>query len=232
MTANGPVVITGASGFIGRHLSESLVADGIAVRGVARREGSLAHGVIPAIADDLLDRDAIRRAVEGASSVVHLAARVHAKPEGKNDPASECRRVNVEGTGLLLEEAAAAGVKTFVFISSVKAVATESSKVLTPDTPPQPGDPYGESKLEAERLVTVTATREGMRAPVLRLPVVYGPGMKANMAALFGAVEPRFPIAAGFHKKSPQLRVRWECGARDSWTPRVGQGRGQRELCK
>jgi nucleoside-diphosphate-sugar epimerase len=100
----------------------------------------------------------------------------------------------VSGTSLLLEEAAAAGVRTFVLASSVKAVANESDSALTPDTPPQPEDAYGESKLEAERLVRVVAVREGIRAPILRLPVAYGPGMKANMAALFGAVQRGLPL--------------------------------------
>ena len=197
MTSEGPVVVTGAAGFIGRHLVESMVRDGARVRGITRRPGSLPEGAETAVAEDLLDREGIRRALGGASSVVHLAARVHAKPEGKGDPASECRRVNVDGTALLLEEAAAAGIRNFVFISSVKAVGNESASALTPETAALPTDAYGESKLEAERLVRVVATREGISAPVLRLPVVYGPGMKANMAALFGAVSRGLPLPLG-----------------------------------
>jgi nucleoside-diphosphate-sugar epimerase len=188
------VVVTGASGFVGRRLVDSLAADGVRVRGITRRAGAMPQNVEEAVAADVLDRDAIRAALAGASSVVHLAARVHARPEGKGDPASECRRINVDGTAVVLEEAAAAGVRTFVLASSVKAVATESDEMLTPDTPPQPGDSYGESKLEAERLVRVVAAREGIRAPILRLPVVYGPGMKANMAALFAAVDRGLPL--------------------------------------
>lgn len=190
----GPVVVTGATGFIGRHLIESLAGDGIGVRGITRGGASLPQGVEAATASDLLDRDAIRAALSGASALVHLAARVHSKSEGKGDPASECRRINVDGTSLLLEEAVAGGLRTFVFISSVKAVTNESDVALTPETPPQPTDAYGESKLEAERLVRVAAVRGGLRAPVLRLPVVYGPGMKANMAALFGAVDRGLPL--------------------------------------
>ena len=196
-TAEGPIVVTGAAGFIGRHLTASLAADGVRVRGIARRSAQLNEGVEVAIASDVLDRDGIRTAVQGAKAVVHLAARVHSKPEGRGDPESECRRVNVDGTAVVLEEAVAAGVQTFVFISSVKAAANESDVALTPETPPQPADAYGQSKLEAERLVRVTAIREGIQAPVLRLPVVYGPGMKANMAALFGAVNRGIPLPLG-----------------------------------
>jgi len=146
------------------------------------------------VAKDVLDGEAMRSAVAGASAIVHLAGRAHAKPEGRDDPGSECRRVNVDGTATLLDAAAAAGVRSLVFVSSVKAVASESDIALSPSTPPQPSDAYGESKLEAERLVRVAALRDGFHAPVLRLPVVYGPGMKANMAALFSAVSRGIPL--------------------------------------
>ena len=190
----GPVVVTGASGFIGRHLVASLAAAGIPVRAIIRRDQSLGQGVTNFIAKDLLDAESIYAAVNGASAVVHLAGRAHARPEGRDNPGSECRRVNVDGTATLLEAAAAAGVGSLVYVSSVKAVASESEIPLTPSTPPQPTDAYGESKLEAERLVRVAAVRDGFHAPVLRLPVVYGPGMKANMAALFSAVDRGIPL--------------------------------------
>ncbi len=194
--AYGRVAVTGAGGFIGRHLCRALVAKGVAVRGITRSpEGVVdSPGVESAFARDILDRDRLRAALQGRDTVVHLAARVHATDEGVGDPAAECRRINVEGTELLLEEAVAAGVKKFVFISSVKAVAGVSSKMLTHETPPQPVDPYGQSKLEGERLVKFVAAREGLHAPVLRLPNVYGPDMKANMALLFKSVEKGIPL--------------------------------------
>lgn len=194
----GPIVVTGAGGFIGRHLCESFARDGVSVRALTRSASEFRlAGVENVIAADLLDRDAVRAALGSASAVVHLAARVHANPEGRSDPASECRRVNVDGTALLLEESIAAGVKSFVFASSVKAVASESETQLDADTPPQPTDAYGESKLEAERLLRVVARREGLHAPVLRLPVVYGPGMKANIKLLFKAVSAGIPLPLG-----------------------------------
>ncbi len=195
--ATGPVLVTGATGFIGRHVVETLAGKGIEIRALARRAGGFPPGVDVVVARDILDLDAIRAAVEGATTIVHLAGRAHAKPEGRDDPGSECRRINVEGTSLLLEEAASAGVGRFILASSVKAVANESAVALTPDTPPQPTDAYGESKLEAERLVKVAAARSGMHATILRLPVVYGHGMKANMAALFGAVDRGIPLPLG-----------------------------------
>lgn len=194
----GLVVVTGANGFIGRHLCQSLAEKGIRVRGITRSiTGIPIGGVETAIARDVHDRDGIRAAMIGAGTVIHLAARVHAKAEGRDDPASECRRINVQGTALLLEEAVAAGATGFLFISSVKAVAGESDRILTADTPPQPVDAYGESKLEGERLVKVAALREGLHAPILRLPNVYGPGMKANMITLFKVIDKGLPLPLG-----------------------------------
>lgn len=190
--------MTGANGFIGRHLCESLMAGGHRVVGLARGPAPIpVPGVENAFARDVMDGEAIRRSLAGATTVIHLAARVHAAPEGANDPASECRRVNVDGTRLLMESAIAAGVREFVFISSVKAVASESDAMLTADTPPQPSDAYGQSKLEAERLVRTLAVRHGMHAPILRLPSVYGPGIKANMLRLFLAVDRGIPLPLG-----------------------------------
>ena len=194
----GLVVVTGANGFIGRHLCQSLAHKGVRVRGITRsKTGIPIGGVETAIARDLHDRDAIRAAMTGVGTVIHLAARVHANAEGRDDAASECRRINVDGTALLLEEAVAAGASGFVFISSVKAVAGESEKMLTADTPPLPVDAYGESKLEGERLVKFVATREGLHAPILRLPNVYGPAMKANMITLFKVIDKGIPLPLG-----------------------------------
>lgn len=199
-TASGAnrIVVTGANGFIGRHLMESLHASGHSVVGIARGPARVpVTGVETVFARDINDGEAIRRALSGANAVIHLAARVHAEPEGSADPESECRRINVDGTRLLMESAVAAGVREFLFISSVKAVASENDTALTADTPPQPADAYGQSKLEAERLVRTLALRHGLHAPVLRLPLVYGPGIKANMLRLFTAVDRGIPLPLG-----------------------------------
>ncbi|MEO5590576.1 MAG: NAD-dependent epimerase/dehydratase family protein [Gemmatimonadaceae bacterium] len=200
MPPAGPrVVVTGATGFIGRSLSLRLANAGYYVSGVSR-SGRDAPGVEQSVAADLLDRDAMRAAFRGATHAVHLAARVHASFDGDGDPSAECRRVNVDGTAVVLEEAISAGVRTFVYISSVKAVAGESDEILNDRTPPRPPDPYGESKLEAERLVAAVGGRAGIATPILRLPNVYGPGMKANMISLFKAVEKGIPLPFGLVK--------------------------------
>lgn len=192
------VLVTGATGFVGKHLCAALAARGDEVVALTRRHDAVAPaGGRLALATDILDRDGVRRALEGVTSVVHLAARVHSKPEGIGDPASECRRINIDGTAALLHESIAAGVRNFVYISSVKAVADTSETVLTALTVAEPVDPYGMSKLEAERGVRAGAAEAGIAAPVLRLPAVYGPGMKGNMTRLFWAVARGLPLPFG-----------------------------------
>ena len=115
----------------------------------------------------------------------------------RRGPLAEFRRANVESTGLLAEEAAAAGVGQLVLASTVKAVGEGNSSAWTENTPPAPSDPYGTSKLEAERLVRDVSQRHGMRAAILRFPLVYGPGVKGNMLRLFALVDRSVPLPFG-----------------------------------
>ena len=194
----GVVAVTGAGGFIGRHLVRSLASNGVRVRALTRSPRGMGNeGVDTRVISGLDDHAGLHAALDGVTTVVHLAGRVHAKLDGAADVASECRRINTEGTAVLLEESIAAGVRTVVFISSVKAVAGQSDTILTADTPPQPVDAYGESKLEAEHVVKMVAAQHGLDAPILRLPNVYGPGMKANMTVLFRAVARGLPLPFG-----------------------------------
>jgi nucleoside-diphosphate-sugar epimerase len=194
----GPILITGVNGFIGSHAARFFSKLGNSIVGLTRGQSAPAtHGITTHVIRDLEDREGLRPGLDGIQTVIHLAARVHAKREGIEAPDSACRRINVDGTRALLEESVKAGVKRFLFISSVKAVASESDTILDEDTTPMPTDAYGASKLEAERLVRVTAVQEGLHAPILRLPLVYGTGMKSNMARLFHAVERGIPLPLG-----------------------------------
>jgi len=193
----GTVLVTGAGGFVGRHVCARLLAAGWRVRGLTRGGAPLPPGVEPAPAAGLDDAAGVARAVDAADAVVHLAARVHVMRDRAADPLAEFRRVNVEGTRALLAAAIAAGARAFVLASSVKAVGEHTHGAWTEATPPAPVDPYGVSKLEAERMVAAMAAGAGVHAAVLRFPLVYGPGVRANMLRLFDLVAGGRPIPLG-----------------------------------
>jgi UDP-N-acetyl-alpha-D-quinovosamine dehydrogenase len=187
------VLVTGAGGFLGSHVCAALVERRVAVRALVRRpDAPLAPGAFP-VMGDLEDSASLRRAVAGVAGVIHLAAHVH----GSSADPEAIGRVNVDATVALLEAAAAAGVRDFLFASSVKAVGESNEAPWTEAATPAPADPYGRSKLEAEGLVREAAARHGLHAPILRLPLVYGPGMKANALRLFQLVDRGVPLPFG-----------------------------------
>lgn len=191
------LAVTGATGFIGGAVCRELAAQGWAVRALGRREpGPLPEGVAFCRAD-ILDEAAVRSALTGATTLIHLAARVHVMREEAADPLAEFRRVNVTGTKRLLDAAVQAGVSRVIFASSVKAVGESGERPFTESTPARPVDPYGQSKLEAEALVRGAAEEYGLDATVIRLPLVYGPGMKGNMLRLFRTVDRAVPLPLG-----------------------------------
>jgi nucleoside-diphosphate-sugar epimerase len=118
--------------------------------------------------------------------IVHLAARVHVMDDKSSDPLVEFRRVNVEGTAALARQAAAVGVRRFVFLSSIKVngESTEVGRPFTADDVPAPEDPYGVSKYEAEKLLQQIAAETGLEVVIIRPPLVYGPGVKANFESM------------------------------------------------
>jgi nucleoside-diphosphate-sugar epimerase len=192
-------VVTGANGFVGRRLVAELLDAGVEVRAMVRAPyaGLARPGLSVVHVADLSDAAGIRRALEGVDAVVHLAARVHVMREVEPDPLLAFRRVNVEGSRVLLEEAIRAGARSFVYVSSVKAMGEESASPFTEFTPPVPVDPYGISKLEAELIVRERAAETGIHAPILRLPLVYGPGVGGNMLRLFQLVDRGLPLPLG-----------------------------------
>lgn len=137
--------------------------------------------------------------LEGVDAVVHTAARVHVLNEVAADPLAAFRRVNVEGTTQLARQAVAAGVKRFVFVSSIK-VNGESTSLghsFRADDNPLPSDPYGISKLEAEGALREISADSGMELVIVRPPLVYGPGVKANFAAMMKWLGRGVPMPLG-----------------------------------
>ena len=190
------MLVTGATGFLGTHVCRALAARGLTVRALTRQPNApLPGGIMPAVVRDLTDAVGLAAALDGVSTVVHLAGYVH-QPRAHTDELA-CRAVNVGGTRVVLQAAVAAGVRTFLFTSTVKAVGDQSREPWTERTPAAPADAYGRTKLEAEQLVRAVAGRHGLHAPILRLPLVYGPGMKANALRLFDLVDRGVPLPLG-----------------------------------
>lgn len=178
------ILLTGASGFVGSELSITLAGAGIDIESVSF-SGMLAGQAIE------IDKD--------HEVCVHLAARVHVMNEAADDALSEFRRCNVAGTVALARQAAAAGVRRFVFVSSVKVNGelTTSGKPFSADDTPAPQDPYGVSKHEAEVALRAIAAQTGMEVVIIRPPLVYGPGVKANFAAMMRLIYRGIPLPIG-----------------------------------
>ncbi len=200
------ILITGASGFVGTTLCRELVTRGHAVRAAVRSAGSpgtapleLQQVPIPDIAAEF-DR---RTLLGGVEAVVHLAAIAHRSAGSE----AELQRVNVDGT-VRLAEAAAGLVRRFVFLSSVKVHGGDSGSGAYEEADAlQPEDSYGRSKLEAERALTGIAARSGMELVLIRPPLVYGPGVRANFLRLLGWVDSGLPLPFASVRNRRSLRA-------------------------
>jgi nucleoside-diphosphate-sugar epimerase len=193
------VLVTGANGFVGLAVLQRLnVMCGLQSVGCVRRAAGLTGTTIVEVGDLNAQSD-WSLALAGAHAVVHLAARVHIMQETEIDPLSAFRAVNVEGTLNLARQAAASGVKRFVFISSVKVngESTQPGRAFSEADTPNPQDAYGQSKHEAEQGLRQLSADTGMEVVIIRPPLVYGPGVKANFATLMRAVQRGWPLPLG-----------------------------------
>lgn len=199
------ILITGANGFVGRYLTHHLVSTGLSVSCAMRTDTMLDDNVDRKILIPSIDgRSDWTEALSGCEVVIHLAARVHVMNDDALDPLAEFRKVNVEGTLNLARQAVNAGVKRFIFVSSVKVNGehTEAGKPFNEDSVPDPKDAYGISKLEAEQGLLKIAQETGMEVVIIRPPLVYGAGVKANFASMIRAVKRGIPLPLGaIHNK-------------------------------
>ena len=133
-------------------------------------------------------------ALDGIDAVIHLAARVHVMDESSADPIIEYRKINVDGTKHLARIAESKNVRRFVYISSIKVNGEGKCEPYTEENPPAPSDPYGISKLEAEMELRKIADETGLEVVILRPPLVYGPGVKANFLQMIQTVNRGVPL--------------------------------------
>ena len=193
------VLVTGANGFVGLAVLQRLnEIRGLQSVGSVRRAAGLTGTTVVEVGDLTAQTD-WSLTLAGADAVIHLAARVHVMQETEIDPLPAFRAVNVNGTFNLARQAAAAGVKRFVFISSVKVngESTPSGEAFTEADVPNPQDAYGQSKHEAEQCLRQVSADTGMEVVIIRPPLVYGPGVKANLAALMRVVQRGWPLPLG-----------------------------------
>lgn len=201
------VLVTGATGFVGRVLCHRLLSNGYCVRGSIQksiRSHLLVNDVEPVVVEPLGSMTPWNHALADIDIVIHLAARVHVMKDAATDPLAEFRRVNVEGTLNLARQAAEAGAKRFIFISSIKVNGdgTKTGMSYTADDVPAPVDPYGISKMEAEQGLRALATETGMEVVIVRPPLVYGPGVKANFQTMMCWLNKGIPLPLGaIHNK-------------------------------
>lgn len=203
MSGSAVVLVTGANGFVGSAVMARLASEsGFVVRGAVR--GPVQHKLADSLggyvmAPDLEAEADWLPALQGVHLVVHAAARVHVMNDDVADPLAEYRRTNVEGTLKLARQAAEAGVRRFVFLSSVKVngESTDGRSPFSSEDEPAPLDPYGISKWEAERRLMTLADETGMEVVVIRPPLVYGPGVKGNFAVMIRWLKRGLPLPFG-----------------------------------
>jgi nucleoside-diphosphate-sugar epimerase len=193
------VLISGANGFVGKLLCKMLFDQGVSVVAALRNTSVKVKNIESFMVDNISNQTDWAEGLQGIKVVIHLAARVHVMNDSSADPLAEFRKVNVEGTLNLAGQAAKAGVKRFIFISSIKVNGehTDLGKPFTEADPANPEDAYGLSKYEAEQGLLLIAQQTGMEIVIIRPPLIYGPGVKANFASMLLFVKRGIPLPFG-----------------------------------
>lgn len=199
------ILITGASGFIGQALSKHLSGNNLEITAAVRKSTPLLPKTLRQVqvGDILLDTD-WTSAILDIDIVIHLAARVHVMNDTDTDPLAAFRNTNTEGTLNLARQAAVAGVRRFIFLSSIKVNGEQTTlgKTFKHDDCYIPNDPYGLSKYEAEQGLKEISKKTGMEIVIIRPPLVYGPGVKANFLSMLRWVNKGAPLPLGaIHNK-------------------------------
>lgn len=191
------VLVTGASGFVGLPLCKEIRHREWQVRAAVRSPVQFhTMGIEPVIIGAIDGETNWDEALRDIDVVIHLAARVHVMKDASTDPLAEFLKVNLHGTVNLARQAARAGVKRFVYASSIKVNGERTSETapFTESGQPNPQDPYAVSKWQAEQALQRIAQETGLEIVVVRPPLVYGPGVKGNFISLLTAIDKGVPL--------------------------------------
>jgi nucleoside-diphosphate-sugar epimerase len=194
------VLVTGASGFLGQALCGALLIHGIRVVGMVRRaDAFLPEGTDRWVTPEMPDtaEDAPQR-LSAVDTVVHTAGRAHVLNESLLDPLIMFRRINVDGTLSLARAAAAAGVRRFIFVSSIGVNGSQSgTEAFRDDDQPRPHSHYAQSKWEAEQGLRYIQAETGMAVLCVRPPMIYGRSAPGNFSLLSSLVGRNWPLPLG-----------------------------------
>lgn len=192
------VLITGANGFLGRHLCTEMLQQGWRVKTATRSVDPLIAGAEPVMVGSIDGEINWADALSGVDAVVHLAARVHVISDKATDPLAEFRAVNLDGTLNLARQAVKAGVRRFLFLSSIGVNGNATHGVPFDElSEPDPHSEYTVSKYEAERGLHEIASKSVMEIVIIRPPLVYGPGVPGNFAKLINFTSKSYPLPLG-----------------------------------
>lgn len=192
------LLVTGSTGFIARHLIPLLTYDYSQVNAAIRSNClTIAPNLTGVVVGNIDGNTNWHEALQNIDVVIHLAARAHILQDNSANPAAEFFSVNTEGTANLVKQSIQAGVKHFVFISSIGAMASLSNQPLQENSPCHPDTPYGRSKLAAEQALISLASQSDMTWTILRPTLVYGPGNPGNMERLIKLVKKGLPLPFG-----------------------------------
>ncbi|MDQ6994879.1 MAG: SDR family oxidoreductase [Mariprofundaceae bacterium] len=194
------ILMTGVTGFVGGAVARqlSLQTDIQVLAAVRHQSDALPQAIQQCVVSDLSNTTDYADALSGVDVVIHCAARVHVMNDDSEDPLTEFRKVNVDGTLNLARQAVDSGVKRFVFISSIKVNGEATNdRAFTPNDMIQTHDPYALSKWEAEQGLFKLAETTNMEVVVIRPPLIYGSGVKANFKKMMQVVEKGLPLPLG-----------------------------------
>ena len=202
------ILVTGANGFVGQSLIPELIAQGHSVTAISR-EVNLSLFCCKTIICDLNSLVDFEDEIVGSDIVIHLAGRAHVLNETSQDPYQAYAEINVKATQNLALLASKNGVKRFIFLSSVKANGEETTALsFNENNRPNPQDDYGKTKLEAEHALLEIAKKSHMQVVIIRPPLIYGKGVKANFKNLIKLCQSKLPLPFGaIHNKRSMVYI-------------------------